>query len=184
MLSAKQKEEIRQLQEAIEELHTLGLTDSEIARRLNRPAQTINRHRNQMGLKTHRVKRQYDNEIDRMKGYILRNSKSSAKVRNIAFELDHNDIPSLPEYCPLIPSLKLTYKGESDGNSDCHASLDRIDSRKGYVKGNVQIISRLANTIKSDANFEQLKEFCTNMLLFIENRGARGDVTDSESLDH
>jgi len=184
LLSANQKEQVSQLREAIKELHSQGLWDSEIARRLNRPAQTINNHRNKMGLKAHWIKREYDNDVDRRKGHILRNSKSSAKIRGIEFDLDHSDIPDLPEYCPLIPSLKLTYRGESHGNSHCHASVDRIDPTKGYVKGNIQIISKLANTMKNEASFEQLKEFCTNMLLYIENRGARGDITDSESLDH
>ncbi len=39
------------------------------------------------------------------------------------------------------------------------ATIDRIDSRYGYVDGNVQVISFLANQMKADASPEQLIEF-------------------------
>lgn len=37
-----------------------------------------------------------------------------------------------------------------------YASLDKIDPTKGYVEGNVQIISHRANMIKNDATLEEL----------------------------
>lgn len=40
------------------------------------------------------------------------------------------------------------------------ASLDRIDSDKGYVAENIQIISVMANYAKNDFNEEIMKEFC------------------------
>jgi hypothetical protein len=36
-------------------------------------------------------------------------------------------------------------------------SLDRIDSSKGYVKGNVRVISHRANLLKNNATVEELK---------------------------
>jgi len=35
--------------------------------------------------------------------------------------------------------------------------LDRIDNNKGYIKDNVWVISRKANTIKNNASLEELK---------------------------
>ena len=39
------------------------------------------------------------------------------------------------------------------------ASLDRIDSSKGYVKGNVRWVSRAINHLKNDMTDEHLIEF-------------------------
>jgi hypothetical protein len=50
-----------------------------------------------------------------------------------------------------------TYRGKGSGGIANSPSLDRIDPTKGYVKGNVWIISSKANTFKSYATHEELK---------------------------
>ena len=40
------------------------------------------------------------------------------------------------------------------------ASLDRVDSSKGYVKGNVRFISVMANNCKNNFTDEEVKTFC------------------------
>jgi hypothetical protein len=44
-------------------------------------------------------------------------------------------------------------------------SIDRIDSSKGYVPGNVWIISDLANRMKTNATREQLYAFAAGIML-------------------
>jgi hypothetical protein len=64
-------------------------------------------------------------------------------------------------HCPLL-GLKLTYtnfKGNTPAN---YASLDRIDSTKGYVEGNIQILSFRANCIKGDATLKEMQLLLKN----------------------
>jgi len=46
------------------------------------------------------------------------------------------------------------------GNDPYKPSLDRIDSSKGYFKGNVQFVCNMANLCKSNWTDQQVIEFC------------------------
>lgn len=167
--------------EELADLCKQGLTDLQMSKILNRKAKTITYHRGLLGLLASKPKRTYLNLPDKIKGYMIRNSKWSAKRRNHEFNLTIDDI-QLPEYCPLL-GIKLYYNFEkrTHFNSFNHASLDRIDNSKGYIKGNVIVISRLANAMKNEANFEQLLTFSDNIKQLInhyKNQGALGNITD------
>ena len=116
--------------------------------------------RNLFGLSPKMPENTYDSEYDRIRGYIIRNSKYCAKRRGIHFDLKYTDF-ELPEYCPIL-GMKLEYGAGHDGNAPSHATLDRIDNSQGYVPGNVKVVSRLANAMKNEASFDQLQTFITN----------------------
>lgn len=65
----------------------------------------------------------------------------------------------IPTHCPLL-GIELD---QFHPNLDNHCSLDRIDSTKGYVRGNVMVISHRANRIKSNATAEELVLIGTNL---------------------
>jgi len=78
---------------------------------------------------------------------ILYRVRSRARKRNIECTLSISDIPDIPEVCPILGLPLFVYAGVKNDQS---VSIDRIDNTKGYVPGNVQIISWRANRLKND----------------------------------
>lgn len=90
--------------------------------------------------------------------YLCTVAKQRAKKKNIPFSIVKEDI-ILPEFCPILGiKLELNMSGIG-GGLDNSFSLDRIVPSLGYIPGNIRVISRLANNMKSTANEEQLKSF-------------------------
>lgn len=91
----------------------------------------------------------------------IKHTLSQAKRRALKdgrdFDITIEDLLPLPEVCPVL-GIQINYSGtQSKGFVDNSPSIDRIDSSKGYIKGNVQIISWRANRVKSDASVEELE---------------------------
>lgn len=99
-------------------------------------------------------------------GHMLSRAKANAKALGYDFNLTIEDI-IVPECCP-ITGFRLTY----DGRRMTSPSLDRIDSSKGYIKGNVVVVSHRANAWKSDATIAQLRK----MVEFYEDLIAKRDL--------
>lgn len=65
------------------------------------------------------------------------------------------DIPPIPDRCPVL-GIKLVV-GADWANRLSAPSLDRVDNTKGYVPGNVQVLSLRANNMKNDSTIEELE---------------------------
>lgn len=102
----------------------------------------------------------YRSENWRMK--MVWQAKSSAERKGLDFDLEEEDIV-LPTHCKYL-GIPLT-QSLGEGVVWSNASLDRIDSSLGYVKGNVEVISRQANSMKNMATIDQLRVFAKNILL-------------------
>ena len=108
---------------------------------------------------------------------ILSRVKSRAKTFGKDFNLDHSDIV-IPDKCPVL-GLTLQPNNTGQGYHPDSPSLDRIDNSKGYVKGNVRVISARANLLKNDATIEELEMVLEDLRKCMETGGLdnedRGD---------
>lgn len=84
---------------------------------------------------------------------LLAGAKWRAEKTGIEFDLTIDDV-SCPLYCPML-GIRLQI---ADGNiGDASPTLDRLDASRGYVKGNVHIISGKANRIKTNATTDEVR---------------------------
>jgi hypothetical protein len=84
---------------------------------------------------------------------LWKSAKWRAKVKGIHFDLKVTDIPTIPKLCPILRlPLRTTVNKHGPGSP----SLDRINPKRGYVVGNIQVISHRANTIKNDATWQEV----------------------------
>jgi hypothetical protein len=88
---------------------------------------------------------------------LLSSARSRAKRRNIPFNLTIEDIV-IPEVCPVL-GIPLTRNLGNHGGTNSSATIDRIVPEKGYVKGNIQVLSMLANNMKASATGDELVKF-------------------------
>lgn len=122
-------------------------------------------------------KEQY--EIDRksriknFKRAMFTAAKYRAEQKGIEFDIDIDDI-IIPDKCPI---LECDFVYGTSNNYSYSPSLDRIDNSKGYIKGNIQVISSKANTMKNSATQEELVKFCKNILRYSPT------YTKNESID-
>jgi hypothetical protein len=78
--------------------------------------------------------------------------KANATRAGVEFNINFGDIV-WNTHCPML-GIELDYF--ASGRKENMPTFDRIDSLKGYVHGNVQIISMRANRIKNDSTVEEL----------------------------
>jgi len=109
---------------------------------------------------------------------LLKRARQRAKDMGQEFCIDKNDIV-IDEKCPV---LGIVFVLDSDKLIDASPTLDRIDNTKGYVKGNVCVISNRANVIKNSGSITEHKRIVDYM-----NRkiclGETYDNTDDKKKD-
>lgn len=114
---------------------------------------------------------------------MVKRAKDRAKLKNVEFNITWKDI----EYVDTCPILEIPLNwGETSnegGRNIDTPSLDRINPSLGYIKGNVKIISTLANMMKSSANREQINLFCKNINKYIENEEIVQTIENNESIE-
>ena len=128
-----------------------------------------------------------DNEC-RFKRWFLNKRGGIKHKGNIEFTIEPTDIPGVKirqtitesrgrkytswegvEYPKVCPVLGVELDWGMNGMQPNSPSLDRDNSKLGYIKGNVIMMSTLANAMKQNATPEQLKQF-SRYFLFENNK--------------
>lgn len=83
---------------------------------------------------------------------LLKEAEKRSQQHGLPFNLELSDI-IIPEVCPIfgIPLIAAVGGVRTDNSP----TLDRIDNTKGYVKGNIAVISWGANRLKNNGTAEQ-----------------------------
>ena len=127
-----------------------NLTYNEANRELNRSKSRAKYWENpEASREAERVRNEKD-----IRGKLISSARSRALKNGREFAITKEDI-NLVTHCPILGiELSVGRLGKQHNGS---YTLDRLDNSKGYVVGNVHIISHRANTLKSDASLEELK---------------------------
>lgn len=101
-------------------------------------------------------------------------ARQRARKRGVEFSISPSDI-RIPSLCPLlgIPIVVSTTQRNTKAArrdkswqrylyNENRATVDRIDSQKGYTPDNIWVISDKANRIKTDAALKELKTVAFN----------------------
>lgn len=96
--------------------------------------------------------------------HLYRGAKKRAKEKGLEFNIEHSDVV-ITTHCPI---LGVEFVQGVKGDYQKSYSLDRIDSSKGYIKGNVRVISMRANTMKNNATYEELMAFALNIKTYMD----------------
>ena len=80
-------------------------------------------------------------------------AKRRAKAKGLPFSIEVSDIV-IPDFCPAV-GIPIYKQGKHTTSNS--PSLDRITPALGYVKGNIVVVSYMANTMKSNATLEQME---------------------------
>lgn len=123
----------------------------------NLPADQYNKHATYKDGHTHHCKdciseKWHEKIADRRIPYLLHRLKTTAKKYSVPFDLTVNDIV-IPSHCPVF-GIELSFGGDRNSSP----SVDRIIPSRGYVKGNIVVVSYRANRIKNDATIDELNK--------------------------
>lgn len=100
---------------------------------------------------------------------LVNGARGRAKAKGLPFNITAADI-TIPKRCPILGVLLHVRGGERMLQRHPYSpSLDRIDPEKGYVRGNVRVISHRANSLRLDASIEEIRKLYS----FLQKEGRK-----------
>ena len=98
--------------------------------------------------------------LHELKQQLYRSAKKRALAKGLEFNIELRDI-HIPKKCPILKVPLICSTRYSP-------SIDRIYPNKGYIKGNIAIISTLANSMKANATPQELLIFARNIKKYMD----------------
>jgi hypothetical protein len=149
LLTSEQKAEAAELQ-------AMGFTRSQAWRRVLTPEQRqVFYEQIRTAERLRYIENPYREIIKRARYLRKWACRHGAKYNAWEFTITEDDL-EWPTHCPVLPWIELHYPGRFR-HDPAGASLDRIDHEKGYVPGNVRVISLRANLLRKDITYEELR---------------------------
>ena len=87
---------------------------------------------------------------------MLCSARFRAKQENVPCSITEHDF-DIPEHCPILGTPLKPNFGRG-GWKDDSPSLDKIIPEKGYIPGNIAVISFRANRLKNNASLEEIEK--------------------------
>jgi hypothetical protein len=121
-----------------------------------RSAKHINQHGNKWrdSAKFKIWRHDKDGSVEGRVRALISGARVRARRANLACDIVLGDLYPYPSHCSIL-GIELDY-GMKGRRTPTSASIDRINSKLGYTKGNVRIISWRANDVRGDASTEEL----------------------------
>jgi Glu-tRNA(Gln) amidotransferase subunit E-like FAD-binding protein len=91
--------------------------------------------------------------------YHLNKAKARSEVKNQLTDLTEEYLKSIWTGRCALSNISLTLKKMNEKNTLYTCSLDRIDSSKGYIQGNVQFVAYPLNLAKASFTNDEMLEF-------------------------
>ena len=98
--------------------------------------------------------------VRELKQTLYKLAKGRARKKGLEFNIELKDI-HIPKKCPILKVPLICSTRYSP-------SIDRIYPDKGYVKGNIAVISALANSMKANATPQELLIFAKNIKKYMD----------------
>ena len=115
------------------------------------------------------------NKLHRCLNFRLLGAKDRAKASNLEFKITLDYLKELwNKQCGRcsISDIPMTYELRK-GRIPTNVSIDRINSKEGYIMGNIQLVCMACNQIKSDLTEEEMYNFCKKIVEYYENTNSK-----------
>jgi len=118
--------------------------------------------------------RKNKNDKEKWLSIRLLNRSGDRKIPRDEIDAIYKSLFPLPNYCPVL-GCKLYYDDRKGLEPQYVPSLDRVDSSKGYIAGNIAIISYRANVMKSCGDAKEHQKIAEFIDKFMEKKEVKDE---------